>query len=145
MRVHVLYDSRTIGTLGPRNARWYSLCVDHIPLPCLETLLFLRLFHLTHTYVPPGPLFFYFRSRESTAPSAPSSPFTTQPFPISPPLSIYLFSLHLPLPRSYALIRADVSGPRPNSPTDSPTIRCIRFLRIPSLSGGICGNRDLPF
>lgn len=56
-RVHtyILYDSRTIATLGSRNARWYSLCVDHIPLPCLETLLFLRLFHLTHTYVPPGP------------------------------------------------------------------------------------------
>lgn len=53
---YILYDSRTIGTLGPRNARWYSLCVDHIPLPCLETLLFHRLFHLTHTYVPRGPV-----------------------------------------------------------------------------------------
>lgn len=108
--MHVLYDSRTIGTLGPRNARWYSLCVDHIPLPCLETLLFLRLFHLTHTYVPPGPLFFYFRSRESTAPSVPSTPHSTLPFPR--PISLFLSfypSLFF-LPTSPTKLRINSSG-----------------------------------
>jgi len=38
-RVHARGDSRTIGTLGPEECpsnRWYSLCIDHIPLPCLE-------------------------------------------------------------------------------------------------------------
>lgn len=103
-RVYILYDSRAIVTLGPRNARWYSLCVDHIPLPCLETLLFLRLFHLTRTYVPrgpvpgPGPLFHF-----------------QQPLPFRS-LLCSLHALHFLLSfysRSYALILPDVSGPGP--------------------------------
>lgn len=93
---YILYDSRTIGTLGPRNARWYSLCVDHIPLPCLETLLFLRLFHLTHTYVPRGLCpFFYFRSPESTAPSAPSTIAAPCPFPPHPSYAPFLCFLFI--------------------------------------------------
>lgn len=127
---YILYDSRTIGTLGPRNARWYSLCVDHIPLPCLETLLFLRLFHLTHTYVPRGLCpFFYFRSPESTAPSAPSTIAAPCPFPPCPSYATPHFSvffLSTP-PTKLRINSGERFGTLANFPTDSrdPSTRIL--------------------
>lgn len=81
-----------------------------------------------------GPCSFTFvlgrESRQHHLPPPP--PYSTLPFHFSP--SFYL-PTYLPLPRSYALIRADVSldpGQILQPIRTHHSVRCIRFLRIPS-------------